>query len=139
MSKPAADIDAMQTHFTNKLVVAMKPLVAPPLFIPLRREWFTAFKDGSKRHEYRPYGPRWNEKTCFVGRKVTLSLGYGKQQRMQGQIISFEKSEEATQSDAWKSCYGGKDYRFAAVIGIRLLLAHPHPGKPITFYKSRTP
>ncbi len=47
-----------------------------PLFIPLKRQWFEAFSDGSKTVEYRRYGPRWNERTCTPGRPVVLSLGY---------------------------------------------------------------
>jgi hypothetical protein len=47
-----------------------------PLFIPLRSEWFFAFADGSKNTEYREYGPRWNERTCAVGREAVLSHGY---------------------------------------------------------------
>lgn len=35
-----------------------------PLFIPLNREHYCAFVDGSKGDEQRLYGPRWNEKTA---------------------------------------------------------------------------
>ena len=63
----------------------------PPLFIALRREHFEAFRNGTKRTEYRAYGPRWNERTCMYGRKVTLSLGYGKSQRLRAQVIGFRK------------------------------------------------
>ena len=48
----------------------------PPLFVPLRRQHFDAFRDGSKRVEWRAYGPRWNRQTAHRGRSVTLSLGY---------------------------------------------------------------
>lgn len=47
-----------------------------PLFIPLKREYFEAFDNGTKRTEYRLYGPRWHEGTVIPGRPVTLSLGY---------------------------------------------------------------
>lgn len=47
-----------------------------PLFIPLKTEWFRQFEAGTKGTEYRAYGPRWNEKTCRVGRKATVSHGY---------------------------------------------------------------
>lgn len=33
-----------------------------PLFIPIKREFFEAFERGDKTHEYRLYGPRWNER-----------------------------------------------------------------------------
>lgn len=46
------------------------------LFIPLKTEWFMAFKSGKKKTEYRLYGPRWNENTVIPGRPVTLSHGY---------------------------------------------------------------
>jgi hypothetical protein len=46
-----------------------------PLFIPLRREFFEAFRDGRKVEEFRVHGARWNKKTCRVGRKVIRSLG----------------------------------------------------------------
>jgi hypothetical protein len=59
------------------------------LFIPLMREPFEWFEQGSKRVEMRQYGPRWNERTCRIGRRVTLSLGYGKRRRLGGVITSF--------------------------------------------------
>jgi hypothetical protein len=93
---------------------------ASSLFIPLRREWFEAFVKGHKTFEYRPYGPRWNERTCAIGRRVTLSLGYGKRHRLHGTIVSFERSEDVTRTTAWQSCYGGKGYTAAAKIGVRL-------------------
>lgn len=62
-----------------------------PLFIPLNTEYYEAFACGDKSEELRLYGPRWNEKTCKVGRKVVLSKGYGKQNRMTGVIWKFKK------------------------------------------------
>lgn len=59
-----------------------------PLFVPLKARFFDAFADGSKRREYRPYGPRWNKETCRPGRAVTLSRGYGRSQRLGGSIVS---------------------------------------------------
>jgi hypothetical protein len=53
-----------------------------PLFIPLMGIYYDAFARGEKSYEYRPYGPRWNERTCFAGRKAILSRGYGKKNRM---------------------------------------------------------
>lgn len=60
-----------------------------PLFIPLQAQWFERIKSGEKRHEYRAYGPRWNERTCRVGRRVVCSRGYGKAQRIERTIASF--------------------------------------------------
>lgn len=91
-----------------------------PLFIPLKREWFEAFAAGEKFHEIRPYGARWNERTCTIGRSVTLSLGYGKLRRLKGVITSFEQSALATRTPAWQSCYGQSGHPLAAVIGISL-------------------
>lgn len=65
-------------------------LASKPLFIPLKREYYEAFVKGEKTVEYRKYGPGWNERTCQVGRPVTLSLGYGKQARRSGTIRSFD-------------------------------------------------
>jgi len=59
------------------------------LFIPLLREPFEWFEHGTKRVEMRRYGKGWNEKTCRIGRRVTLSCGYGKKRRLQGVITSF--------------------------------------------------
>lgn len=90
-----------------------------PLFIPLKREYYEAFVDGTKTVEYRKNGPRWNAQTCVVGRPVVISLGYGKQNRRFGFVVSFEVSSEPTKTDAWRDCYG--DYEGdAACIGIKL-------------------
>lgn len=90
-----------------------------PLFIPLKTAYFEAFAKGEKTVEYRPYGPRWNECTCPVGRKVTLSHGYGKARRLTGTVIAFERSAAPTRTAAWMDCYGDKGGD-AACIHIRL-------------------
>lgn len=64
-------------------------MTTKPLFIPLKAEHYDAFARGDKTCERRLYGPRWNERTCPVGRKVVLSRGYGKKHRMHGHIASF--------------------------------------------------
>ena len=58
-----------------------------PLFIPLKTEFFLAFEAGTKTIEYRPYGPRWNERTCTVGRDVLLSHGYGTKRRLRAKVV----------------------------------------------------
>lgn len=63
------------------------------LFIPLTTKYFNLFQAGEKPVELRPYGPRWNERTCSAGRAVTLSKGYGKKHRLQGEVTRFEKIE----------------------------------------------
>jgi len=62
-----------------------------PLFIPLKTEFYELFERGEKTEEYRLYGSRWNENTCTVGRAVTLSKGYGKQNRLTGVVKGFQR------------------------------------------------
>lgn len=69
----------------------MSEAMTKPLFIPLKREFYKKFKDGTKTEELRLYGKRWNENTCRIGRGVTLSLGYGRKNRMSGKIWRFKK------------------------------------------------
>ncbi len=66
-----------------------------PLFIPLRREHFLAFENGTKTVEYRRHGRCWNERTCFVGRAVTLSYGWSGPRRLRAFVrgISIEPAE----------------------------------------------
>jgi hypothetical protein len=86
-----------------------------PLFIPLKAEYFNAFADGSKSIEYRPYGARWNERTCPVGRPVVLSYGYGKARRLRGRVTGFARSTLATTTDAWRDCYGDRHCEAACI------------------------
>jgi len=60
-----------------------------PLFIPLKREYFEAFERGEKDTEYRRWSKRWSAETCALGRRVVLSLGYGKARRLRGVIIGW--------------------------------------------------
>jgi hypothetical protein len=73
-----------------------------PLFIPLKSEFFEAFKNGSKTEELRRYGLRWNHDTCPIGRTVILSKGYGKQNRLQGTIWGFKKQRGDLFGSAYK-------------------------------------
>ena len=86
-----------------------------PLFIPLKGEYYDAFADGSKTWEYRPYGPRWNERTCSMGREVVLSRGYGKAHRLRGKVVAFTKSQDMTQTELWQSIYGQKHTHAACI------------------------
>lgn len=79
-----------------------------PLFIPLKTEFYEAFASGVKDTEYRLYGPRWNERTCAIGRAVVLSHGYGIKRRLNGVIVGFMRSTEVTSSESWHKCYGDK-------------------------------
>ena len=80
-----------------------------PIFIPLKTKYFELFKSGVKVSELRPYGKRWNEKTCRVGRAVTLSKGYGKHERLTTKVTRFRRTTPdqlgAYQND-WIAIYG---------------------------------
>ncbi len=90
-----------------------------PLFIPLKSEHYEAFKDGSKGDELRLYGPRWNHGTCVIGREVILSKGYGKQNRMKGEIWKFKKQHGSTFGSTYKKTileiYGTLDVDIACI------------------------
>ena len=87
-----------------------------PLFIPLRREWFEKIETGEKAVEYRAYGPRWNENTCRLGRKVTLSLGYGVKRRLSKSVAWFAVLNWDKAPPEAKAIY--PDAAFIAAIGL---------------------
>jgi hypothetical protein len=74
-----------------------------PLFVPLKTAYFEAFANGSKTEELRRYGPRWNERTCVVGRPVVLSKGYGKAHRLDGRIGKFKKQHGSTFGSTYRA------------------------------------
>jgi len=90
-----------------------------PLFIPLRSEHYESFKAGKKSEELRLYGQRWNERTCTVGRGVVLSKGYGKKDRMTGEIWKFKRQYGTTFGSTYRaailSCYGTLDVWIACI------------------------
>lgn len=61
-----------------------------PLFIPLNGCYFDAFAAGTKRIEWRVYGPRWNRQVAYRGRPVTLSRGYSGA-RLAGTIVQTRR------------------------------------------------
>jgi len=77
-----------------------------PLFIPLKAEYFDAFKAGTKDTEYRRRGSSWNAETCAMGRPVILSRGYGKKHRLKGVIVGFCYDTCPSKMPAWVACYG---------------------------------
>jgi hypothetical protein len=89
------------------------------MFLPLKTEYFRAFESGAKTTEYRVYNKRFNERTCYIGRAVVLSLGYGARHRLQGRIVRFHTSVVPTQTAEWQDCYGNAP-GIAAGIGIEL-------------------
>lgn len=90
-----------------------------PLFIPLKAEFFDAFERGEKTTEYRKRGPRWNDMTCSMGRRVVLSRGYGKQRRLTGEIVGFHYDTLPSKIPGWLAIYG-PGAGDAACITIRL-------------------
>ncbi len=90
-----------------------------PLFIPLKTEFYEAFKRGDKTEELRKYGPRWNEKTCVPGREVILSKGYGKKNRLIGRIWRFKcqsgKLFGSSYRESIREIYGSENVLIACI------------------------
>jgi hypothetical protein len=61
-----------------------------PLFVPLRTEYFRAIEAGTKRIEWRAYGPRWNHEVVRRGRAITFSRGYSGE-RLHGIVTSVRR------------------------------------------------
>lgn len=90
-----------------------------PLFIPLKAEFYDAFERGEKHTEYRIHGPIWNSNVCRVGRRVLISKGYGKKNRLFGRITSFQVEEQPLgKIPDWEKVYDTA--AAAACIGIHL-------------------
>lgn len=95
-----------------------------PLFVVLTMEYYRQFLSGEKpgMEELRPYGSRWNESSCAIGRPVILSAGYGKKHRAAGRVVGFRTSQEETQRPEYRAIYEGKHVgKPAACIKIELL------------------
>ncbi len=81
------------------------PAKMKPLFLALKAIYYDAFLAGTKDTKYRLAGRGgWNAKTCVIGRRITLSRGYGKQQRMKRIIRGFE--ERYRDAPDFIACYG---------------------------------
>jgi hypothetical protein len=95
----------------------------PPLFVPLRAEYFRAFAEGSKTVEWRKFGPRFNDKTLYRGRSITLSNGYSGA-RLYGRITALElKPAEAVPHVG--TIYKPKDLLVG--IHVKLISLKPQP------------
>jgi hypothetical protein len=81
-----------------------------PLFIPLKTYWYRQFESGEKTTEFRAYGPRWNERTCRIGRKATLSLGYSSGCRMSKTVMGFTKVHRSKAPEAAQVIYPNAEY-----------------------------
>ena len=90
-----------------------------PVFIPLKTAYYEMFAEGIKTEELRRYGKRWNEKVCTVGRRVTLSRGYGKRGRLSGVIWKFKKQHGSTFGSTYKALilgvFGTLDVEIACI------------------------
>jgi hypothetical protein len=98
----------------REILAAYERRVLPPLFIPLCAGPFDEFKAGTKVEEYRPEGARWNAEVCRIGRRVVLSRGYGKKDRLQGVIVGYRQiwSREVPN---WSTYYPNREGRVAAI------------------------
>lgn len=99
--------------------MGMPEVEVRPLFVPLITKYYEEFENGTKTKEYRKYGPRWNERTCFVGRPAVLSKGYGKANRLQSCVRNFRKVPASQyppdiQADII-TCFGGLDFDIAEI------------------------
>ena len=73
-------------------------MTTKPLFVPLKTRYFRAFESGVKTIEYRKAGPRWNERTCWIGRPVTLSHGYSGS-RLYARVVSVQRVPASALAD----------------------------------------
>lgn len=89
-----------------------------PLFVPLKTCWFEAFRLGSKRVEWRAYGPRWNRQTAHRGRCVTLSKGYSGA-RLSGVVISARKVRADLAPQGAREIYPNAQYLCAIHVALR--------------------
>lgn len=92
-----------------------------PLFIPLKSAFYEAFERGEKTVEYRRYSARWCAASCWPGREVVLSKGYGKRNRLRGVITMFCADGNPTALPGWTECYGDAPGQWAACITIEVL------------------
>ena len=89
--------------------------MSAPLFIPLKTKYFEAFKRGEKTEEFRRHFGPWNERACFVGRLVTLSKGYGKYERLSGEIAGIRIIADPQAIPGWAECYGDNNQPAIAI------------------------
>lgn len=88
-------------------------MINRPLFVPLRTEWFEAFRVGRKSVEWRVYGPRWNHRVVRPGRAVVLSHGYSGA-RLYGRVVHARRVAADRAPNAARRIYPGVSY-FCAI------------------------
>jgi hypothetical protein len=88
-----------------------------PLFLPVPTSTYEALESGKQKCEWRRYGKRWNEKHCRVGRRLTLSKGYGKKHRLSGTLVGFDTPWAYEFNELWheyhQKTFGTLNIRFA--------------------------
>ena len=89
-----------------------------PLWIHLKVEFFEKFERREKDTEYRRRGPRWNDETCRIGRRVVLTRAY-RQPHLTGVIVGFHYDTIPNRMPDWVKFYG-RDAGDAACIKIKL-------------------
>jgi hypothetical protein len=98
----------------------------PPLYVPLKAEYFRAFVEGRKTVEWRKHGPRYNERTLYVGRKITLSNGYNGA-RLYGSIVRLEFAPAEKVGPEALAIYKRRDL----LVGIHVKLISLKPQLPL--------
>jgi hypothetical protein len=99
------------------------------MFLPLKSQYFEAFKAGTKTVEYRRYCKRWDERTCAIGRPVVLSKGYSNRDRLTGVISAFERRYMA--STEWVDCYGEAGWAACISINVHRSDIEDEPKRPM--------
>lgn len=78
-----------------------------PLFANLNVYWFWETAGGRHPTEYRPYGPRWNERTVWPGRRAVITMAF-RWPRLFTSVESFAILDEPPDQKAWDSVYPDK-------------------------------
>lgn len=102
-------IDARRPRPQNGFVLVQSATTMKPLFIPLKTQWFREFAAGRKTIEYRAYGPRWHEGTCYAGRPAVLSHGYSGD-RINARVKRFRRIPIGNAPRAVQQLYAGRQY-----------------------------
>jgi hypothetical protein len=101
---PAPVLSVAETRKEIEFLRWANPNCERPLFVPLRTQPFERFKRGMKSIEYRPAGGRFHERSCRVGRRVTLSHG-GSGERISKMIAEFRVIDRMKAPKAVRKMY----------------------------------
>jgi hypothetical protein len=91
--------------------------VSVPLFVALKRCWWEQYRDGTKRVEWRVYGPRWNCRVAWKGRPVTLSLGYSGP-RIAAEVVRTRKVPRALAPEKARQFYPDATHFCAILVSV---------------------